>query len=111
MALPETSVSAAAVPQIHEELGIDLYPTRLFAVDYREPQPGRRGSALRFIFMGPELKPEEIAAIRLPDAELSEYGFFALGEMRDKRPVGCNWPTSICSGIAGSSCTYQLDTG
>lgn len=69
------SPMAACRREVAEELGLDLRPGRLLVVDYREPEPGRRGDALRFVFDGGVLSPQQIAAIRLPPEELSEFRF------------------------------------
>jgi hypothetical protein len=61
----------------------DVRATRLLVVDYREPQPARRGGALRFIFVGGELLPDEVAAIRLDKRELSEFRFVSPGALDD----------------------------
>jgi 8-oxo-dGTP diphosphatase len=50
-------------------------------VHYREPQPGKRGDALRFTFDGGELTPGQVAAIKLAEHELSEFRFVAPGEL------------------------------
>jgi 8-oxo-dGTP pyrophosphatase MutT (NUDIX family) len=69
------SPMAACRREIAEELGLDLHPGRLLVVDYREPQPGLRGDALRFVFDGGVLSPQQISAIRLQPEELSEFRF------------------------------------
>jgi 8-oxo-dGTP pyrophosphatase MutT (NUDIX family) len=69
------SPMAACRREVAEELGLDLPPGRLLVVDYREPEPGRRGDALRFVFDGGVLRPEQVAAIRLPPDELSAFRF------------------------------------
>jgi len=74
---------AACRREIQEELGLDIRPARLLVVDYREPEPGRRGDALRFIFDGGELTPDQVAAISLDARELSEFRFVAPGELAD----------------------------
>jgi 8-oxo-dGTP diphosphatase len=69
------SPMAACRREVSEELGLDLHPGRLLVVDYREPEPGRRGDALRFVFDGGVLSPQQIAAVRLQPEELSEFRF------------------------------------
>jgi 8-oxo-dGTP diphosphatase len=66
---------AACKREIREELSLDVQPSRLLVVDYREPEPGRRGDALRFVFDGGVLTAEQIASIRLAEQELSEFAF------------------------------------
>jgi 8-oxo-dGTP diphosphatase len=69
------SPRAACRREVAEELGLDISPGAMLAVDYREPQPGRRGDALRFIFDGGVLRSEQVASIVLSPDELSEYRF------------------------------------
>jgi 8-oxo-dGTP pyrophosphatase MutT (NUDIX family) len=79
--IPGGAVEAAESPlaackrEVHEELGLDVVLTRLLVVDYREPEAGRRGDALRFIFQGGELTPDEMASITLNEQEISEFRF------------------------------------
>jgi len=72
---------AACRREVGEELGLDIEPTRLLVVDYRAPQPGSRGDALRFIFDGGELTPGQVASIKLDRDELSEFRFVHPGEL------------------------------
>jgi len=72
---------AACRREVWEELSLDVMPTRLLVVDYREPEPGGRGDALRFIFDGGELTSGQVASIRLEERELSEFRFVQPGEL------------------------------
>jgi 8-oxo-dGTP diphosphatase len=72
---------AACRREVREELSLDIRPTRLLVVDYLEPQPGRRGDALRFIFDGGELTSSQVASIKLDEHELSEFRFVHPGEL------------------------------
>lgn len=74
---------AACRREVAEELGLDVRPTRLLAVDYQQPALGRVRGGLRFVFDGGVLTPGEIAAIRLCPDELSEFGFVAPGDLGD----------------------------
>jgi len=74
---------AACRREVQEELGLDVMPTRILVVDYREPRPGQRDAALRFIFDGGELSPEQVASIELNEQELSEYSFVRQCELAD----------------------------
>jgi 8-oxo-dGTP diphosphatase len=58
--------------EIMEELGIECLPTRLLCVDYSGESDSRTES-LQFIFLGPKLTTDMIAAIRPAAGELSEY--------------------------------------
>lgn len=60
--------------EILEELGLDIRPGRLLAVDHRAAHDGIRPDALRFVFDGGRLNPAETPPT-LPDEELSEWRF------------------------------------
>ena len=62
--------------EVQEELGLVRDIGDLLVVDYNRPA-GARTESLMFIFSGGVLSAEEIAAIRLPSKELSEWRFFA----------------------------------
>lgn len=58
--------------EIREELGIDWRPLRLLSVDFAG-ETAQRTESLNFIFYGGVIPAERIAAIQLPEEELSEY--------------------------------------
>lgn len=62
----------AVIREIAEELGLDCPPVRLLCVDYSS-ESDKRTESLQFIFLGPVLTADLIAAIQLPVEELSEY--------------------------------------
>jgi 8-oxo-dGTP pyrophosphatase MutT (NUDIX family) len=72
--------------EIQEELGLDRPVGGLLVVDYNSPNP-QKGESLQFIFDGGALAPAEIAAIRLPESELSEYRFFAPDDLPQMTPT------------------------
>jgi 8-oxo-dGTP diphosphatase len=72
---------AACQREVREELGLDVRPSRLLVVDYRPRASGQRTDALRFIFDGGVLTADQIASIRLPPQELSEFSFVPPGEL------------------------------
>ena len=63
---------AGCVREVAEELGLTRRPLRLLVVDFAGETKDRTES-LSFIFDGGVLPAAEIAAIRLPPKELSEY--------------------------------------
>lgn len=66
----------AIIREVKEELGLTVEPGPLLGVDYgRETK--KRTERLQFIFDGGTLTAAQIAAIRLPAEELSEYRFLA----------------------------------
>ena len=74
------SPRTACIREVKEELGIVLVEPRLLCVDYTHAQPERTES-LMFIFWGGVLTESEIASIRLPMDELSEYRFVEADEI------------------------------
>ena len=68
---------AACIREVAEEIGLAIEPGPLLGLDYAASQASGR-EVLRFIFWGGVLDAAQIAAIRLPAEELSEYGFFDL---------------------------------
>jgi 8-oxo-dGTP pyrophosphatase MutT (NUDIX family) len=64
----------AVIREVIEELGISLRPERLLCVDFTAENETRTES-LQFIFLGPVMTNDIIAAIRLPEEELSAYRF------------------------------------
>jgi ADP-ribose pyrophosphatase YjhB (NUDIX family) len=68
------SPRTAVIREMQEELGLSILPLRLLAVDY-SGETETRTESLQFIFLGPTLTPEQIAAIRLPATELGSMRF------------------------------------
>ncbi len=66
--------------EILEEIGLVVPIGAVLVVDYNEAAPPKTES-LMFIFDGGTLTPEQIAAIRLPASELSEFHFFPPTEL------------------------------
>jgi 8-oxo-dGTP pyrophosphatase MutT (NUDIX family) len=64
----------ALVREVREELGLTVTPGPLLVMDYRSRGEGLSDS-LQFVFLGGTLTPNQIQAITLPAAELSEYRF------------------------------------
>ncbi len=62
----------AVIREVYEELGFFCQPERLLCVDYSD-ESEKRTESLHFIFLGPLLTADMIAAIKLPKEELSEY--------------------------------------
>lgn len=71
----------ACVREIEEEIGLCIEPGELLGLDYAA-STARGREVLRFIFWGGVLTPAQIASIRLPAEELSEFGFFDLATAR-----------------------------
>lgn len=75
----------ACVREVAEELGLEdeQRPYRLWAVDYT-PESAEKTESLQFIFDGGVLTAADIAAIRLPAAELASYHFCTLPEAQER---------------------------
>ena len=70
----EESPAAACRREVIEELGLDRPVGRVLAVDWVPSRPGRP-EGLMLVYDGGVLSEAEIAAIRLPAAELASYAF------------------------------------
>ncbi|GHO77353.1 hypothetical protein KSD_51240 [Ktedonobacter sp. SOSP1-85] len=79
---PDESPLSACKREVLEELGLSIPITRLLYVDYKG-QDGLKTESLQFIFYGGVLSEEEIASIRLQEAELIEYCFATYDEARE----------------------------
>lgn len=62
------------IREVREELGIERRPLRLLCVDYAG-ETSQRTESLNFMFYGGILTAGEIAAVRLPGDELTEFRF------------------------------------
>lgn len=75
----DESPRAACAREIQEELGLQIADLQLLCVDYT-PRQAVKSESLHFIFYGGTLNHEQIAAIKLPADELSEWKFATVGE-------------------------------
>ena len=71
--------------EVAEELGLDIAPGRLLAIDWTPPEGIRPRAMVSFIFDGGVL-PEH-APIRLQEDELDGYRFVEPGELADYLPA------------------------
>ena len=97
--------------EVLEEIGLDVQRVRLLAVDYREPVPGRRGNALRFVFLGPRLREDELRRIQLQREEVSEYCFMAPGEVMQHYPSAAARRLEACLESLSQPGTGYLEEG
>jgi 8-oxo-dGTP pyrophosphatase MutT (NUDIX family) len=67
--------------EVKEELGLDHTPERLLCVSYT-PEGKDNTEGIHFIFLSGTLTPEQIAQIRLPLSELSEFRFCTIDDAR-----------------------------
>ncbi len=77
------SPKQACMREVKEELGIEIPVGRLLQLNYRE-ESEHLGELLLFLFDGGVLSTEQIASIKLPPDELSDFHFLSLSEIKDK---------------------------
>jgi 8-oxo-dGTP diphosphatase len=75
----DESPAGACARELREELGLDIAVGDLLCVDYNSSTPDYLES-LMFLFDTATLDDAEIASIRLPPEELSEYRFVSPSE-------------------------------
>ncbi|GAA1968980.1 NUDIX domain-containing protein [Catenulispora subtropica] len=73
----------AARREALEELGLEVAPGALLEVDWR-PRMGDRLPLIQFAYDGGTLSADDIARIRLQEAEIAEIGFFDLDGARER---------------------------
>src|SRR5580700_8133254 len=76
----EESPHAACRREVAEELGLDRPAGRVLAVDWVPSRPGRP-EGLVVVYDGGRLTTPEIAAIRIPEAELAGFAFIPPAEV------------------------------
>lgn len=102
------SPPAACIREIREELGIEWRPEQLLTIDYTG-ETEHRTESLSFIFYGGTLPPEMIAAIRLPNNELSEFRFAPIEEAMPLLMRRLRRRVSRCLHLIGTSQTLYLE--
>jgi 8-oxo-dGTP diphosphatase len=83
--------------EVAEELGLDIAPERLLAIDWTPPAGVRPRAMVAFIFDGGILS--EHAPIRLQEEELDGYRFVEPGELADYLPAFL--ATRVSAALAG----------
>ena len=104
----EESPYAAALREVKEELNLTLEKLELLAVDYIHLN-GERGDWLQFIFDGGTVTHEQIAAIKLPPLELSDYKFCPVSEALQLLSDSTSKRVEICIEIRGKSHPLYLE--
>lgn len=77
------SPKQACMREVQEELGIELPVGGLLQLNYRE-ESDHLGELFLFLFDGGVLSEEQIASIKLPLDELSNFHFMTLDEIKEK---------------------------
>ena len=73
----------AARREALEEIGLDMEPGPLLAMDWR-PRAAERPPLIHYMYDGGVLAADDIARIRLQEDEIDEYGFFDLDGARER---------------------------
>lgn len=73
------SPQEAFMREIKEELGLDIKPNQLLVYDFSS-KVGFKGDAIMMVFFGGILTPDQIAKIKLPADELTEFRFVAAND-------------------------------
>ena len=89
--------------EVAEELGLDIAPERLLAIDWTPPVGIRPRAMVAFVFDGGILS--EHAPIRLQEDELDGYRFVEPGELADYLPafLAARVSAALASRAAGAS--------
>lgn len=92
--------------EVREECGIELRGGRLACMDFRRPRPGRPGG-VRFLFDCGVVDDEQLAALSLQVAEISEYRLAAMPDALRllRRPIR----RRVQAALSGNSLTYLED--
>jgi len=77
---------AAAVREVEEEIGLQVAPRRLLAVDWVPPLEGR-SEAVVMVFDGGLLTADRTAAIRLAERELRAWEWVGVADLGRRVPV------------------------
>ncbi len=74
------SPSAGARREVLEEIGLDITPGRLLALDYSPPRDGRKQEVQIIVFDGGRLSDDQLSRIRLQEDEIASYRFVEIAE-------------------------------
>jgi 8-oxo-dGTP diphosphatase len=83
--------------EVAEELGLDIAPGRLLAIDWSPPDGVRPRAIVHFVFDGGVL--DEHSPIRLQEDELDGYRFVEPGELAEYLPAFLT--ARACAALAG----------
>jgi 8-oxo-dGTP pyrophosphatase MutT (NUDIX family) len=102
---------AAARREIKEELGFDLLPGRLLAVDWVPPQPDGRPALQNNLFDGGVLDDARIASLRLADGELTRSKFATRAEAAEMLRPHMARRVAVCLDVVHTDRTAYLENG
>lgn len=93
--------------ETREECGLEITSGRLVCVDFLRPKPNRPGG-VRFLFDCGAVTDEQIAAIRLQDAEIEAHRFVELSEATTL--LSGPLRRRVSAGVGANRCVY-LENG
>jgi ADP-ribose pyrophosphatase YjhB (NUDIX family) len=94
--------------EVREEVGLDVTRGRLVAVDFLRPRRTDAGG-MRFLFDCGVFEDEELAAIRLQEAELSEYRLAVAAEALEILSGPLRRRVGAALGAGPGECVYLED--
>jgi ADP-ribose pyrophosphatase YjhB (NUDIX family) len=92
--------------ETREECGLEITSGRLVCVDFLRPKRNRPGG-VRFLFDCGAFTDEQLAAIRLQDAEIDEHRFAELGEATTL--LSGPLRRRVSAGVGAERCVYLED--
>ena len=104
------SPRAACIREIKEELGLIVPSLSFICVDYRTATTDR-DECLQFIFSGGVITTTQIATIKLPTDELSEFKFMDATDASPLLSVGLRQRITLClDALKTNTCIYLEDS-
>jgi ADP-ribose pyrophosphatase YjhB (NUDIX family) len=94
--------------EVREEVGLDVTHGQLVAVDFLRPRRTEAGG-MRFLFDCGVFEDEELAAIRLQEAELSEYRLAVAAEALEILSGPLRRRVGAALGAGPGECVYLED--
>jgi len=104
------SPRTACIREIKEELGLVVTSLNLLCIDYRTATTDR-DECLQFIFSGGVITTTQIATIKLPTDELSEFKFMDATDASPLLSVGLRQRITLClDALKTNTCIYLEDS-
>ncbi|WNV86645.1 NUDIX hydrolase [Umezawaea sp. Da 62-37] len=102
---------AGARREVREELGLDLQPGRLLAVDWVPPRPDGRPALTNHLFDGGVLDEKQVASLRLADGELTRFTFATRDETAALLRPHLARRVAVCLDVVHTGRTAYLKNG
>ncbi|MET9265297.1 NUDIX hydrolase [Amycolatopsis sp. NPDC004079] len=97
--------------EVTEELGLDVLPGRLLAVDWVPSQPDGRPPLLNHVFDGGTLDDAAVASLRLADGELKSWTFATRAEAAGLLREGLARRVAACLDAVRTGQAIYLEDG